>query len=125
MARAVPTQQIIHASAARTATPTATTYANGDGHRGVVVVIDVTAIAASPGITVTIQGYSPVGDDYYTILAGLEITGTGTTVMRVYPGLTASNNVTANDVLPPQWRVNVVHTDSDSITYSVNAMLIP
>ena len=45
-------------------------------------------------------------------------------MLRVYPGLTASANVTASDVLPATWRVEAVHGDTDSITYSVSANLI-
>lgn len=61
---------------------------------------------------------------YYTILASAAITGTGTTVLRVYPGLTAASNLVANDILPSTWRVNLVHADSDSITYSVAAQVV-
>src|SRR5688572_16303031 len=117
--RAVPTQQAVYASAARTETPTATTFVNEHGHRGLHLIIDVTAVAATPSVVFTIQGVSPLGDDAYTLLASAAITGTGTTILRVYPGLTAAANTVANDVLPAQWRVAAVHADTDSITYSV------
>lgn len=120
-----PEQVTVFASAARTATVASSTYANQQGHRGIQVVIDVTASADTPSVVFTVQGFSPLGEDYYTILASAAITGAGTTVLRVYPGLTAANNVVANDVLPAQWRVNAVHADADSITYSVNAILLP
>jgi hypothetical protein len=112
------------ASAARTATVASEAQGN-EGYRGLHLIIDATAFSATPSIVFTIQGYSPVGDDYYTILASAAITGSGTTVLRVYPGLTASANLIANDVLPPLWRVNAVHGDADSITYSVAAVLLP
>jgi hypothetical protein len=124
MSRVVPTQQTVLTSAARTASVDSATFDN-DGHRGVHVVIDATASAATPSVVFTIQGYSPLGNDYYTILASAAITGTGTTVLRVYPGLTAANNLVANDVLPGQWRVSVAAGDADSLTYSVNAWLLP
>lgn len=123
--RAVPSQQIVYASAARTADPTAVLFSNEFGHRGLHLVIDATASAATPSVVFTIQGYSPLGDDYYTILASAAVTGAATSVLRVYPGLTAANNLVANDVLPPLWRVIAVHGDSDSLTYSVNALLLP
>lgn len=117
-------QQIVLASAARTATEASSVFPN-TGFRGLHLVIDVTAAADTPSVVFTIQGQSPLGSDFYTILASAAITGTGTTVLRVYPGLTAAANTVANDVLPHLWRVNAVHADADSITYSVNAILIP
>lgn len=117
-------QQIVFASVARTETVASTTFGN-PGYRGLHLIIDATASADTPSVVFTIQGHSPLGDDYYTILASAAITGTGTTVLRVYPGLTAANNTVANDVLPHLWRVNAVHADADSITYSVAATLIP
>lgn len=124
MARPVPTQLTVLASAARTASVDSDTFSN-DGYKGVIVVIDVTAAAATPSVVFTIQGYSPLGNDYYTILASAAVTGTGQTILRVYPGLTAAANTHANDILPPQWRVNAVAADADSLTYSVAALLIP
>jgi len=111
-----------YASAARTASPIAMSNQTNKKAKGLLVVIDVTAIAATPSVVFTIQGYDPVSGKYFTILASAAITGTGTTVLRVYPGLTASPNVIANDVLPLVWRVIATHGDSDSITYSVSAL---
>lgn len=110
-------------SAARTATTNSGDLDNGQ-HRGLHVVIDVTAVSATPSVVFTIQGKDEVSGAYYTLLASAAITGTGTTVLRVYPGLTASANLVANDVLPKTWRVLATHADSDSITYSVGACLI-
>lgn len=117
-------QQIVLASAARTASVDSATFANS-GYRGLHLIIDATAAAATPSVVFTIQGYSPLGDDYYTILASAAITGAGTTVLRVYPGLTAAANAVANDVLPHLWRVSVAAGDADSLTYSVSAILLP
>lgn len=122
--RALPEQQTVFASAPRTASADSLTFGNR-GHRGVIVVIDVTAIAATPSVVFTIQGYSALGDDYYTILASAAITATGTTVLRVFPASTVTANLAANDQLPPQWRVSAANGDADSITYSVNALLLP
>ena len=117
-------QQTVFTSAARTATEASTTFANL-GFRGLDLVIDCTASADTPSVVFTIQGYSPLGDDYYTILASAAVTGAATTVLRVYPGLTIAANLVANFVLPALWRVNATHADGDSITYSVNALLHP
>jgi len=115
---------VVFASAARTATATSEVFSS-QGCRGMHLIIDATASAATPSVTFTIQGVSPLGTDTYTILASAAITGTGTTVLRVYPGLTAAANTVANDALPPLWQVTATAGDADSLTYSVSAHLIP
>lgn len=110
----------IFASAARTAT------VNGDDQTNYVgrflhLVIDVTSVTLTPSVVFTVQGKDDVSGKYYTLLASAAITATGTTVLRVGPGLTAAANTVANDVLPRTWRVIATHADTDSITYSVGA----
>jgi hypothetical protein len=102
----------VFASAARTATPTAFDGSNLSG-RGLHLIIDATASSGSPSVVFTIQGKDPVSGKFYTILASAAITGTGTTVLRVYPGLTAAANTVANDVLPKTWRVIATHGNAD------------
>lgn len=122
---ATPVESTIYSSAARTGTPTAVTQTNSAGYRGVVVVIDCTASADTPSVVFTIQGYSTLGNDWYTILASAAVTGAETRILRVFPGATAAANTVANDWLPLSWRVDATHADADSITYSVNAILLP
>jgi hypothetical protein len=57
-------------------------------------------------MTVTIQGKDPVSNTYYTILTSASLTTNAFTVLSVYPGLAVTANVSANDVLPPTWRVS-------------------
>lgn len=111
------------ASAARTATVATADQSNPE-NRGVHVIINVTAASDTPSVVATIQGKDEVSGNYYTILTSAAITGTGTTVLRVFPGATAATNVTANDCLPSIWRVNFVHADTDSITYSAAAQVV-
>ena len=125
MKRALPQQLIVLQSAARTASVNSSTFPNTQGHRGLHLIIDATASADTPSVVFTVQGYSPLGNDFYTILASAAITATGTTVLRVYPGLAASANVSVSDCLPHLWRVLATHADGDSITYSVAATLLP
>jgi hypothetical protein len=113
----------VFASAARTASSDSADQTNYYW-RGVVLVIDVTAITASPSVVFTVQGKSTLGSDYYTILVSAAITATGQTVLRIYPGLTAAANLVASDVLPYKWRVSAAHGDADSITFSVSANYI-
>ena len=115
------------ASGARTTTTNSSTYYT-PGAVGVVVSISISAITATPSVTFTIQGYDEISDRYYTVLASAAQTATNTggslLTLTVYPGITASANVAASAVLPPQWRVNCAHGDADSMTYSVGAQLL-
>jgi hypothetical protein len=99
-------------------------------HRGVQLVVDVTAEAAggsSHAMVVTIQGKDPASGKYYTLLASASITAVGTTVLTVHPSVVASANVAASHALPRTWRVLVTHTadGASSMTFSIGANLIP
>ena len=111
------------ASEARIATNNSGDLTNS-GHKGCHVIIDVTAITATPSIVPTIQGKDSVSGEYYTLLVGVAITATGTTILKVYPGLTASANVIANDIVPSKFRILMTHADADSATYSVGVSLV-
>lgn len=112
----------VYASAARTADPD-TQELEVAGYRGLHLVIDATAATSTPSVVFTILGVDRVSGKTYTILASAAITGAGTTVLRVGPGLTAATNLVASDVLPPVIRITAAHGDSDSLTYSVGAAL--
>lgn len=115
-------QQIL-AAAARTAAVTGDDLnIEDDTARGAHVIIKVST-ASGFTITPTIQGKTAFGD-YYDILVGAGITASGTTVLKVYPGLTPSANAVANDVLPDVWRVNIAVADATSVSYSVAANLM-
>lgn len=114
------------ASGARTATAASNSVETRGQYRGVHVMITSTAASATPSVVFTIQGYNSVTDAWYDILASAAVTdGSTSRVLRVFPGATAATNLTANDVLPAVWRVNAVHADADSITYSVVANPLP
>lgn len=110
------------ASAARTATPD-TVELEVAGYRGIQLIIDATAATATPSVVVTILGVDRVSAKTYTLLASAAITGTGTTILKVGPGLPVSANASANDLLPPVIRISSVHGDADSLTYSIGASL--
>lgn len=75
--------------------------------KGILLFISTGAFGAgATAITVTLQGKDPVSGNYYTILQSASlVASTPLTILRVYPGLTASANAVASDVLPPTWRV--------------------
>lgn len=109
---------------ARTATH-AVRIENFGGARYGRLVIDVTAVADTPSVVVTIKAVEKVSGKESTVLASAAITGTGTTVLKVGPGLTAGANAVANDVMPPLIEIEAVHADTDSITYSMGLELMP
>lgn len=115
----------VYASAARTATPTPTTFTSTRAEKGGHFVIVVTAVTATPSVVPAIEAYDPTSNTWYAVLTGAAITATGTTVLKIYPGIAVQANATAADILPQTWRVTMTHGDSDSITYSVAANLVP
>lgn len=108
--------QIIIPSAARTATAT---FTGATGCLGGLFIINVTAATATPSVVFTIKGTDPASGATWDILASAAITGTGTTVLRVHPELTAAANTIAKDFLPAAFSIVATHADADSITYSV------
>ncbi len=116
----------ILASAARTATVTDEALVRNrtnDGACGLRVIVDVTALAASPSVVLTIQGYDAAINKYFDVLVGTaitDVTGTGTYVYKIFPSATPSAGATANDFLPATWRIKMVHGDTDSITYTLD-----
>ena len=89
---------------------------------GLLVFINVTAVTGS--LTVTIQGcIDDTPTATYTVLASAAIAATGLTVLRIYPGLTAAANATANDVVPARCRISsVVATGPCSATISAYSL---
>ncbi len=117
------TTETILASAARTTTTNSADFTNYNA-RGAHFFIDVTAVTATPSITVNIQGKDPVSGTYYNLLTSVAITTVSTAVLKLYPGIGAVANAAAADILPRTYRVSVTHADADSITYSVGASLV-
>lgn len=94
--------------------------------RGVHVVVDITAISGTgPSLTVTVQGKDTVSGKYYTLLASAALSATGTTVLKVYPGLTAAANSVANDIAPDTIRViGTVAGTTPSVTATVGVSFV-
>lgn len=109
-------QRTILASGART---TLQNVQLSHAGKGGVFIIDITADPSSAILTFTVQGIDPTTGKLYTILASAAKNGTGTTILRVFPGATIAANLTANDYLPDNFNFKVAVNDSDSMTYSV------
>lgn len=112
------------ASEARTATGNSGDLINSGNKRGAHVVIDVTASAATPSVVFKVQGKDQLSGKYYDLITSAAITGTGTTVLKVYPGLTPIADTVVSDCIPKRFRVLATHADADSITYSVGVNLL-
>lgn len=104
---------------------------NGAAHRnnmsrGLHLVVDVTAVTGTtPTLVVTIEGFDSISGKYYTLLASATINSVSTTVLKVYPGLTASANAVANDIVPEFFRVSwTVGGTTPSFTMSIAAALV-
>lgn len=107
---------IVAESAARTATTNFSFICNTLGGA---FIINVSAVASTPSVVFTVKGQDPASGATWDILASAAITGTGTTVLRIHPELTAAANTIAKDFLPKAVIVTATHADGDSITYSV------
>ena len=139
------TDRMLLASDARTATTRSADQINYRA-RAVIVTLDVTGIVATPSITLAIELKTANGD-YVTLLQGGAVTAAGRHSYMLSPGGAGSPSGGAhqeivsdgdyifpggvNDVdlvvgiaLPLNWRVSVVHADTDAITYSVAAALM-
>jgi hypothetical protein len=116
-------ERVIYPSAARTATPTAVEL-NTSRCKALRVVIDVTAIVATPLLTVTIDGKDNLSGKYYNLLTSAVIGTAVTTVLTIALGATVAANLVASLPLDDVVRITVSHGDADSATYSVSAHLI-
>lgn len=110
-------------SAART-TSQSVSWEGNLSCKGIEVFIKVTAVTASPSLVVAINNLDPTSKATRTVLQSAAITGTGTTVLRVYPGITAATNAAASDFIAPFGTITVTAADSDSATYSIGANFI-
>ena len=110
--------QTAYASSARTATP-ATVDLNVEAAHGLVLVIDVTAVTSTPSVVFNIDGLDVLTGNTWTLLDSAAITGTGTTILRIAPELSASGNLIAKDTVPVSIRIAPVHGNGNSITYTL------
>lgn len=109
-------------SAARTLTTSSDDLIN-DRCRGVHVVLDMTTVGTG-NVTLTIEGKDELSGEYYTILAGAAVSTNSTNVYKVFPGAPATANVSANDLIPLNWRVTVTANNANEAVYSVGYSLV-
>lgn len=115
--------QTIAVSAARTATLNTGDLNNLNG-RTAMVVLDVTVASGTGGLQVVFQGKDSLTGNYYNLNAtptAVTATGTKAYVVGAAGGTVAGNVVQATiNPIPRTWRVQVIHGDSSSYTYSMS-----
>lgn len=117
-------QSTILPAIARTATETVSSDITNAQWKGGHFVFTISTYPSGT-FTPTIQGKNPVTGAYYTILEGSAVSSTSTTVLRVYPGITAAAGASASDILPRTFRVKVAKSATATATFSVGASLVP
>jgi hypothetical protein len=123
-----PLEEVLLASASRTADPTMSPAFWDSSHKpGIEVVIDMTTVGTG-SISVFIEGSAPskisAPAGWYTILASAAITTNIVTVLTVHPGVTDAANSKAGRSLPKKFRVRVVHNNANAAIYSVDVNLL-
>jgi len=113
-------RRLLLASAARTATTSSPTLRNR-WHRGVQLVLNVTAASGTGGLTLHIQQVDrDSGNTIDLAVDSATITATGTYGFQMAPTANAATAL----YLPTDWCVKVVHGDGSSYTYSLGATLL-
>lgn len=121
----VDTGALVTLTAAGAGTTNSADQINTSG-RGVVVVANISASSGTIAVTVAVQGKDTASGQYYSLLTSASQTGTGTTVLTVYPGATPATNTAVSLPLPRTWRVQVVSGTgvTPSVTMTVGASVI-
>lgn len=122
----VSAEKTLLASAARTATvSTGNLCSDLAGKEGFYVFVDVTALAATPAVTPTLQVQDPASGKWVTAFTAAaaitNVTGTGTYTdlfTQTYDP-PAIGTEDAQLTLAEKCRLTLTHGDTDSITYSV------
>jgi hypothetical protein len=87
-------------------------------YKGVHVIINVSSYTSGT-YTPHIQAQDPASLNWYDLLVGAGISGTGLTVLKLYPAAATTPNGAAADMLPKTWRVILVGTSTPSMTVSI------
>lgn len=92
--------------------------------RGCHIVFNVTAVSGTGSVKPVIQAIDPADGAFYDLLVGPAVTTIGKTILKLYPGITASANASASDILPRRWRVEVRHADASDYNYDVSGNMV-
>jgi hypothetical protein len=87
--------------------------------RGLIVFLKVTAVSGAPSLVVSVGQQNPIDGTFSTGFTFNAVTGTGSYVFKIYPGITPVAGVSFNDVITAGFNVVVTPGTADSITYSL------
>jgi hypothetical protein len=76
-------------------------------------------------VTPSRPGKDKASGKYYTLLAGAAVVTNSTNRYTVRPGAAAVANLSASDVLPAEWRIQVVANNANPCSYTVGAVMVP
>ena len=113
----------VFASEARTATPDPEVIST-QGAAALYVIVEVTALAATPSVTFAFNLYDPVTETAVNLLTYAAVTTVSSNIYKISPALTAAANLVAAEHVPQNVQVVPTHGDADSITYQVSAQLL-
>ena len=94
-------------------------------HRGIQVVVDITAVTGTPTLTVKLQGKDAASGKYYDLLTSAALSSVSTTLLTLYPGAPTTANVSTPQVLPAIWRViGTVGGGTPAVTATIGAAVL-
>lgn len=114
----------VEASAAQTAAQDYD-FVNAEGFKTAHIIIDITAAGTPVTDTITfdVQGKDPASGKYYSILTSAALDATGTTVLKIIPGVAAVANEAISDKVPSEFRISTTKNTGVSFTYSIGVDL--
>lgn len=113
-------------SAARTATANSSDQ-DGEGQRGAIFFLDISAVAGTPTLDLKIQYKDPISGNYVDVPGGAfaQKTGTGTDTLLIYPGIVETANREVSSAISEQWRaVATIAGTTPSFTFSLAAEML-
>lgn len=122
--------EVLFASATRTIAgqPYAGSGVRTRGRKGAVVFLDITANTGVFTLDVKIQGYDETAGKWIDVVgaAFAQKSGTGHSVVSIYPGIKETANSEISEILPAQIRAHAtLGGGGTDVTFSVSADLIP
>jgi len=93
--------------------------------RGVMICVNITAISGAGTLTVSIVAVDPVSSGTTALLTSTALGTVAKTFLFVYPGITATSNVSASAVLPRSWAISSTEAGaSTTVSATISASLI-
>jgi len=92
--------------------------------RGVHVFVNIPNALVGVTLTVTLRTKDPQSGDYVTLATSAALSGPGTTLLTIYPGILAVGNMVWNQCIGRFFEVVVTPSTNTAATYSVGMMLL-